>query len=92
MADGLALVLSLKTLACLHKEFGSCCLLARLIIKPVLGMSEARNVFLEPPACSDPLHLPPLFSELSKIQYWLLFPIYAWARLQHFSISFILFY
>lgn len=91
MADGFALVLSLKTLACSHKKLGSCCSLDRLITKPVLGTLEARNAFLKP-ACSDPLHLPPLFSELSKIQYWLLLPRYAWARLQHFSISFILFY
>lgn len=37
------------------------------ITKPVLGILEARNAFLKSSACSDPLHLPPLFSELIKI-------------------------
>lgn len=40
-----------------------------LVTKPLLGILEARNAFLRSSACSDPLHLSPLFSELSKIQY-----------------------
>lgn len=44
-----------------------------------------------PCACSDLLHLFLQFSELNKKQYWLLFPIFTWARLLHFSVSFVCF-
>lgn len=90
MAAGLALVQSLKTLASWHRKFWSRCSPDRLITKPVQGILQARNASLKSSACSDPLHLPPAFSELSKIHYWLPFPIHTWARLQHFSILFIL--
>lgn len=88
MADGFALVRSLKT--SWHRKFGIYCSPERLITKPVLGILEARNAFFKSSAFSDPLHLPLLLSELIKIQYWLPFHIHTWARLQHFSVLFIL--
>lgn len=46
-----------------------------------LSWEHWKPEMLKPSACSGLLHLSPLFSELSKSQYWLFFPIYTRASI-----------